>query len=119
LDPDYGNGTLDEFYILFYGSLPSSIGGDRAKAEEHFKRAKEKTKGLSAGPYVSYAQSIAIPAQDYETFKDSLEKALAIDPDAEPSNRLVNILAQRKARYLLDNAENYFFGIGDSWDEEE
>jgi predicted anti-sigma-YlaC factor YlaD len=121
LDPGFSNGTLDDFYILFYGSLPAGIGGDKALAEKHFKLAVEKTKGLSASPYISYVQSISIPAQDYETFKTYLEAALAVDPDAEPSNRLVNILAQRKARYLLDNADNYFFDLdtGDDWGEEE
>jgi len=108
LDPDYGGATLDEFLILFYGSLPELLGGDKERAKLHFQRALEKTKGQSAGAYVSYAQSICIPAQDYETFKDCLEKALAIDPDANVSTRLVTIISQRKARWLLDNAWNYF-----------
>jgi predicted anti-sigma-YlaC factor YlaD len=51
---------------------------------------------------------LCIPAQDYDTFKDCLEKALAIDPDADPSTRLVTVINQRKARWLLDNAYNYF-----------
>jgi hypothetical protein len=34
--------------------------------------------------------------------------ALAIDPDADVSTRLVNIIAQRRARWLLDNAWVFF-----------
>jgi len=108
LDPDFGGAALDEFFILFYASLPDLLGGDKERAEFHFHRALEKTGGKSAGAYISYAQSICIPAQDYETFKDYLEKALAIDPDADPSTRLVTIISQRKAQWLLDNAYNYF-----------
>jgi len=108
LDPDYGGSTLDEFLILFYGSLPELLGGDKERAKFHFQRALEKTGGNSAGAYISYAQSICIPAQDYETYKDCLEKALAIDPDVNVSTRLVTIISQRKARWLLDNAWNYF-----------
>ena len=108
LDPDFNNGAIDDFYILFYASLPESMGGDKAKAEVHFKRALEKSKGLIAGPYVSYAQAICIPAQDYDAFKGNLEKALAINTDEDPSNRLVNILSQRKARHILKNAYEYF-----------
>lgn len=121
LDPDFNEGALDDFYILFYGSLPESMGGDKNLAKTHFERCLEKTHGLSASPYLSYVQSIAIPAQDYETFKAYLEKALAINPDENPSNRLVNIISQRKARYLLENPENYFLDLDsdDDWEGDE
>jgi len=108
LDPDFGGAALDEFLILFYASLPELLGGDKERAKFHFQRALEKTGGNSAGAYISYAQSLCISAQDYETFKDYLEKAIAIDADADPSTRLVTIINQRKARWLLDNAYNYF-----------
>jgi predicted anti-sigma-YlaC factor YlaD len=108
LDPYFNNGAIDEFYIQFYASLPESMGGDKAKAEIHFRRALEKSRFLSAGPYVSYAQAICIPAQDYDAFRENLEKALAIDPDEDPSNRLINILSQKRARHLLDTAYDYF-----------
>ena len=108
LDPNFGGAALDEFFILFYAALPELLGGDKERAKIHFQRALEKTGGNSAGAYVSYAQMLCVPAQDYESFKDSLEKALAIDPDADPSTRLVTIINQRKARWLLDNAYNYF-----------
>jgi len=117
LDEDFNSGALDDFLLLYYASLPSSMGGDQAKAEAHYHRALEKSGGVLASPYVSYAQAVSIPAQDYDTFKVCLDTALAIDPDADPSNRLVNIITQRKARYLLDTADLYFFSIGtDDWD---
>ena len=34
--------------------------------------------------------------------------ALAIDVDADPYNRLANLVMQRRARWLLDNRELYF-----------
>ena len=108
LDPDFNNGAIDDFYVLFYASLPDTLGGDKAKAETHFNLALEKSRGLAAGPYISYAMAVCVPAQDYDAFKENLEKALAIDPDADPSNRLMNIISQRKARHLLDTAYEYF-----------
>ena len=108
LDPDFNNGAIDDFYILYYASLPEALGGDKAKAETHFGLAVEKTRGLAAGPYVSYAQAVCVPAQNYDAFKENLEKALAINPDDDPSARLVNILSQRKAKYMLENAYEYF-----------
>lgn len=121
LDPDFNDGAIDDFYILFYASLPPFLGGDKSKADAHFKLALEKSRGMSAGPYVSYAQAVSIPAQDYETFRKHLEAALAVDPNANPANRLVNIISQRKAQYLLDNAENYFLNLkdDDDWDDDD
>jgi predicted anti-sigma-YlaC factor YlaD len=108
LDPDFNRGALDDFYVLALASLPDTMGGDPSRVETHFKRSLEKSGGLLAGPYVSYAQAVAVPAQDYATFRQCLETALALDTDKDPPNRLVNIISQRKARALLDNAENFF-----------
>jgi predicted anti-sigma-YlaC factor YlaD len=121
LNPDFNSGALDEFLLIFHASIPDVMGGDKSKIETHFQRAVEKSKGLTAGPYVTYAQTVSIPSQNYDKFKELLEKALSIDPDKDPSNRLVNILAQQKARYLLDNAAFYFidFDTGDNWDDDE
>jgi predicted anti-sigma-YlaC factor YlaD len=123
LDPNFNGGAFDDFFLLVYGSLPDYIGGDKVKAEKHYKLALDKSGGLAAGTYVSYAQAIAQPAQDYETWKTCLETALAINVDDYPPKRLENILAQRKARYFLENAV-YFFADIDAdddwdWDEEE
>jgi len=108
LYPDFNNGAINEFYILFYASLPPHMGGDMAQAEVHFRRAVERTGGLAAGPFVSYAWVVYRPAQDFYAFRDYMERALAIDVDENPSIRLVNILAQRRARHLLDYAHLHF-----------
>ncbi|MCL2069947.1 MAG: TRAP transporter TatT component family protein [Treponema sp.] len=108
LDQDFQNGAIDEFYILFYGSMPEYLGGDRAMAEKHFNLALEKSRFLSAGPYVAYATAVCVGAQDYDGFRANLQKALEIDPEDDPSIRLLNILSQRRARHLLENAHDFF-----------
>jgi tetratricopeptide (TPR) repeat protein len=107
LDPDFNKGAIDDLYILFYASLPENMGGDMARAEIHFGLALDKGGFMLAGPYVSYAAAVCAP-DDYDAFKENLEKALAIDPDEDISARLLNILSQRKARYMLENAYEYF-----------
>jgi len=118
LDSGFNAGALDDFLLIYYASVPVYMGGDRDKAELHYRRALEKSGGRLASPYVSYAQAVSIPAQDYDTFKICLETALVIDLDADPANRLVNTITQRKARYLLDNAALFFMDAGsdDDWD---
>lgn len=114
LDPDYDEGTLDEFYISFYGSLPEGMGGSKVLAKEHFEAALKKDKGLSAGPYVAYAQAVSLPNQDYPEFKSLLEKALAIRVEEPSTHRLVNILSQRKAEWLLAQKDDLFVDTGDA-----
>ena len=108
LDPDFNGAALDEFFIIFYSSLPAAMGGNPEKAEHHYRKALEKTNDGSVGAYVSYAQLVCIPAEDYDTFKDCLDKAIAIDPDLDIPNRLVNLINQEKARWLLNNAWMHF-----------
>jgi len=108
LDPDFNVAAINEFFIIFYASLPELLGGDIERAQYHFRRALEKTDGNSASAHVSYAQAISIPAQDYDTFRERLEAALAIDVDKDVSMRLVNTIAQGRAQWMLDNAWTFF-----------
>jgi predicted anti-sigma-YlaC factor YlaD len=108
LDPGFNSGALDEFMLIYHASIPEAMGSDKSRIEYYYQNTLEKSGGLSAGPYVTYAQNVSIPAQNYDKFKELLEKALSIDPDMDPSNRLANIIAQRKARYLLDSAALFF-----------
>jgi len=119
LNPDYSHGALDDFFLLFHASVPDGMGSDKSKIEHHFQKALEKSSFLSASPYVSYAQAVCIPSQNYDKFKEVLNKALEIDIDASPSDRLVNIISQRKARHLLNTASGLFilFDSGNSWDD--
>ena len=108
LDPDYAVGALHEFYILYYGSLPEYMGGSLKEAREHYRMALAVSKGRSATPYLSLATSVSVKEQNYAEFKELLGKALEIDPESAAENRLVNVLNQRKARWLLEHADDFF-----------
>jgi predicted anti-sigma-YlaC factor YlaD len=84
------------------------MGGSPARARDHFKRAIELQGGLAAGPYVSLATGVAVPAGDRAEFESLLNQALAIDPEKDPSTRLVTLVQQRRARALLDQIETLF-----------
>ena len=107
LDESWSKGALHEMFISL-DSLPEALGGSAAKAREHFTRAIELQKGLSPGPYVALATGVAVPAQDREEFVKLLQAALAIDPDKDPSVRLVTLVQQRRARALLDHIDTMF-----------
>lgn len=113
LDKNYANGAIHEFYILYYGSLPDYMGGSAAKARAHFAQALAASGGKSSTPYLSLATTVSVKEQNIKEFKELLNKALQIDPDLVPENRLLNILNQRKAQWLLEHAEDYFLETGE------
>lgn len=108
LDEKYGNGTIHDFFISFRGGMLESLGGNKEEARKHFLRSIELSEGKRAGPYVSLASTVSVGEQNHEEFKDLLEKALAINPEEDPENTLINVISQIKADWLLRNLENFF-----------
>lgn len=105
LNPDYDDGSLQTFLITYEASRP---GGSLEKAKEHYKRALELTQGQDASCYINYAENIDEKEQNRQEFEDMLHKALAIDPDKKPSWRLVNLIMQKRANWLLSKADTLF-----------
>lgn len=106
LDETFGGGVADEFLMLYDAGRP---GGSLEHAEYHYRRAVRLSGNASAGAHVGFAENIAVKLQDRKAFRKALNAALAIDPDKVPSRRLTNVLAQRKARRLLDEIDLLFF----------
>jgi predicted anti-sigma-YlaC factor YlaD len=108
LEPGYGKGALDAFFVGYYGSLPGYLGGDRAKAREHFDRAQAVAGKSDTSSLLALATTVSVKEQDAAEFKQLLERVLAFDPESNPENRLVNTLNRRKARWLLDHIDDFF-----------
>jgi predicted anti-sigma-YlaC factor YlaD len=108
LDPTYSQGAIHNFYILYYGSLPEYMGGNIQKAREHFKKAIDLAKNSDSSPLLSLAVTVCVREQNVEEFKSLLREILEFDVDRSPDNRLVNILNQKKARWLLDHVDDFF-----------
>lgn len=108
LDPDYSNGAIWDALCQFYAAAPMEFGGDQERARYCYEQAMRVSGGKSPGIYVTYAQSFCKPSGDREGFVKALESALAIDVNEDESNRVMNVLGQQKARYLLDHVDDYF-----------
>jgi predicted anti-sigma-YlaC factor YlaD len=107
LDEGYEGGALHEALIIL-DALPPAMGGSPERAREHFRRAVELSKGERPGPFVTMAQSISVMTQNRTEFRELLERALAIDPDRDSTQRLVTLITQRKARELLQREDELF-----------
>ena len=89
-------------------SRPGAEGKPEERARRHFERAMELSGGQMAGPLVALAESVSVKQQDVTGFKELLGRALAINVDAKPEWRLVNLVMQRRARWLLSRTDELF-----------
>ncbi len=110
LDETYNFGTAHLFLMLYYGSRPPMMGGNFAKAEEHYKAIQK-----IAGPQflladVFRARYVLVQQQDKEGFEKSLKAAIAAKAESSQDSRyaLYNSLAKSRAKLYLNSVEEYF-----------
>jgi predicted anti-sigma-YlaC factor YlaD len=108
LDPHWNRGAVHEVLIALEAARSGGNGGSVEAARKHFEMAVTLSQGKKAGPYVTLAQSVSIKEQNLAEFRQLLETALAVNLDASPDDRLANVLAQRRARWLLVHTGDYF-----------
>jgi predicted anti-sigma-YlaC factor YlaD len=104
LDEGWQDGALHAFAIVLAAAKPGNV--DYQKVSQHYERALELSKGKDAGLLVTYAESVSVPNQRRGEFQDLLSRALAVDPDEAKDTRLLNILAQERARWLLGRIDD-------------
>lgn len=106
LDEGWWNGALHELMVVL--DSQELLGGSEENARKHYDRAVELQKGLSPGPHLSLAMGVSVARQDRAEFEKLMTMALAVNPDANPSERLVTILLQRRAKALLEQVDYLF-----------
>lgn len=110
LDPAYSGGATWEILAKFYASAPESLGGNIERAEKAYKKALELSEGKNPSIYVTYALSFCVPKQDSKGFDEAIEKAMAINPESDPNNKLVIGISQKYAGWLKENKDMFILG---------
>ncbi len=108
LDESFDSGAVHAFLISYELARPGARPDAETLARKHFARAMELSQGLQAGPLVSLAEGVSVKNQNVKEFKSLLEQALAIKVDAKPEWRLVNLVMQQRARWLLSRTDDLF-----------
>ncbi len=106
LDEGFDEGAIHEFFVSWDAAQGGAEG--LARAKEHFDRAVALSKGRKLGVLVSYAEAVLVARQDRAEFTRMLRQVLAYDAEADRAHRLANVLAQRRARLLLEHVEDLF-----------
>jgi len=107
LDADFNNGMLRDLAFTVYGSLPEGLGGNKVEALAIYEHVMIQPDTASASLLVSYATTFCAPDNDYPAFVSHLERAIAMAEAADAKPSLMNSLAARKARYILENSWLY------------
>jgi predicted anti-sigma-YlaC factor YlaD len=108
LQENFDVGAIHSFLISYELSRPGGTGDPAARARKHFDSAMVLSGGFQAGPLVSLAESVSIEKQNRKEFQELLNRALQIDVNAKPEFRLINLVMQRRARWLLGRIDQLF-----------
>jgi predicted anti-sigma-YlaC factor YlaD len=108
LDEAYADGAIHAFLITYEMSRDGALGEPAERSRHHFQRAMNLSGGRLASPLVALAEAVCVQEQDVAEFDRLLAQALALDPDADPANRLMNLIIQERARWLLSQRDALF-----------
>lgn len=111
LNEAFDHGAIHAFLVTYEMSRPGASIGAEERARRHFARAMELCEGKQAGPLVSLAEAVSVQKQDVREFETLLNQALAVNPDEKPEWRLGNLIAQRRAKWLLGRKEELFLNV--------
>src|SRR6267143_1318273 len=108
LDESFERGAIHSF-MIGYESVRQDRAGDPAlRSRRHFARAMQLSGGTDAAPLLALAEAVCVPQQRRAEFEALLRQALRIDTDRASENRLANLVAQRRARWLLSRTDHLF-----------
>jgi len=108
LDERFYYGGPHLFMGIWYASRPKIGGGNLELAQNHFKRALELGEGKFLMTYVSYAYHYARRVFNKDLFTSMLNHVLQTPADTLPELTLLNTVAQKKAKKMLNDIEEYF-----------
>jgi predicted anti-sigma-YlaC factor YlaD len=107
LDEAWGKGAIHDVFITWEGGR-ASTGGSLDRARRHFDRAIELAGGRRASPFVTFAEVVSVGTQNKQEFLQMLDRALQVDINKAPDERLANVIAQRRARWLQARIDELF-----------
>jgi predicted anti-sigma-YlaC factor YlaD len=107
LDEGYDRGTIHDFFIAYEGGR-KSVGGSLKTAREHFERSLALAQGARVAPFVGFAETVSVAAVACKEFESLLKQALEVDTKKVPELQLVNLVYQKRARWLLEREDEFF-----------
>ena len=108
LDEEFYFGGPHLFMGIWFASRPKIAGGDLTRAQHHFQKALEFSQGKFLMTQVYYADQYARKTFDRKLFVATLQNVLETPVDKIPNLTLLNTVAHKKAKKLLEQVDTYF-----------
>ncbi len=108
LDDSYYYGATHLFFGVYYGGRSPLLGGDFAKAEQHFQRAAEINDNKLLLVDLMHAEFLDRQQLDRDGFHQRLVGILEAPDDLYPEMALVNNISKEKAALLLEQEDDWF-----------
>lgn len=78
------------------------------RALYHYYRSLNLSGGSDPAPHITMATAVSVKEQDVDGFRKYLDAVLELDPESYPDDKLMIVIYQEKARWLLEHIEDYF-----------
>ena len=108
LDEEFYFGGPHLFMGIWFASRPKIAGGDLARAQQHFQKALEFSQDKFLMTQVYYADQYARKTLDKKLFVATLQNVLETPVDKIPQLTLLNTVAHKKAKELIEQVDDYF-----------
>jgi TRAP transporter T-component len=108
LDQEFDEGAMHGFLITYEMSRLNPKPDRLAIVKEHFERNLALSHNHQAAPLVAYAENVSVAQKNKGEFEELLNRALKIDANGWPEHRELNLLMQRRARWLLSREDKLF-----------
>ena len=108
LDEEFYFGGPHLFMGIWFASRPKIAGGDLTRAQHHFQKALEFSQGKFLMTQVYYADHYARKILDRKLFVATLQNVLQTPVDKIPQLTLLNTVAHKKAKEMIEQVDTYF-----------
>lgn len=102
-------------FLITYEMAKLNSAPGFARAKVHFDRAVSLCGGKLAGPYVNYAKNVLVFQKNKVEFQSMLNQALKEDLNTSPDDRQLNLVTERRARWLLTRSDKLFSAVTGSF----
>ncbi|MDA0986549.1 MAG: TRAP transporter TatT component family protein [Bacteroidetes bacterium] len=104
----YFNGGAHIYFGTILATQPRVLGGNPDLSKSHFEKAISISKNKFLLTNIYFAKSYAVQTQNKELFTSLLDNTISASIDLLPEYRLINAIAKKKAKILLENKEELF-----------
>ncbi|MDX1709428.1 MAG: TRAP transporter TatT component family protein [Desulfobacterales bacterium] len=108
LDEEFYFGGPHLFMGMWFASRPKIAGGDLTRAQQHFQKALGFSRGKFLMTQVYYADQYARKTLDRKLFVTTLQNVLETPVDTVPQLTVLNTVAHKKAKKMLEQVDTYF-----------